>query len=289
MLLHDTLRDLARVEPPARLAALELLLAGGSHDLLDPRQSAGVHPLVVPLARDSQGHILGLLRWPTAPEGMHPPVVRQAGPQLSLVARSVDAWVHAELAHRDARGEALGGLLTAANDPGHLYAAGQLAASRLPLNAYLLLKVGVTFDFFEELIEAHLEKGDEKAALVTADRACREAPGWARPQAIRARTYERVGRLEEARDGARVALLEPIWTLGEDPQGVAVLAGWTEPVTGAPFRRLAEDASKPPADRAAHLMDAVAADGGDWDAARAELGALYREAGLDDIAAFVDR
>ena len=86
-----------------------------------------------------------------------------------------------------------------------------------------------------------------------------------------------------------MALLEPLWTLGEAVQRATELAGWDKPPSGAPFRELVADSSKLPADRAAHLLDAVCVEGGAWDAARPELGALYREAGLDVVAAFVDR
>jgi len=289
MHLHDTLHDLAGVTPPARLEALALLLSGGSHALLDPTETSGIHPLVVPLARDELGAVLGLLRWPTPPENMPLPLVRQQGAQLRLVATSVDAWLHAELAHREARGEELGGLARAANAVAPLYEPGQRAQTGLPLNAYLLTRVGVSSDFFEELIDAHFSRGDVTAALVTADRGCRDSPGWARPLAIRARAYDRAERPEEAADSARLSLLQPLWTLGEDPTPTTRLAGWAHPPSGAPFRLLAGDSSKPVLDRAAHLLDAVCAEGGDWDGVRPALAALYREAGLDGLAAFVDR
>ena len=241
------------------------------------------------MAGAGPGAVLGLLRWPTPPESMPLPLVRQTGPQLRLVARSVDAWLHAELAHREARGEDLGGLARAANRVEALYEPGQRALSGLPLNAYLLTRVGVSSEFFEELIEAHFSRGDVTAALVTADRGCRNTPGWARPLAVRARAYAQAERPEEAADSARLALLQPLWTLGEDPTSTTQLAGWSHAPTGAPFRLLADDASKPILDRAAHLLDAVCAEGGDWDGVRPALAALYREAGLDQLSAFVDR
>ena len=292
MNLETFLYDVAGLTPPSRTGALRMMLAGTDEDLLDPRETAGLHPLVVPLSRDAAGHTLGFLRWPTAPDGLQAPLVRQqgAGGGVVLVARSLDEWLHRELATRDARDDDdPGALLVAANRPGTLYSPGDVAVSGLPLPAYLLLKAGVSLAFFEELIEAHLERGDQAAALVTADRALSYAPGFARPHAVRARLYERLGRVEEARDAARVGLLEPIWTLGEPLAPTAVLAAWTPPITGAPFRALADDVRKLPADRAAHLMDAVAADESGWDAVRPALAALYREAGLDAVAALVGR
>lgn len=283
----DALRAVG-LEPPSRLEALLMYLAGGNPEIVDPSERRGVHPLLVPLARDDQGHVLAFLRWPTPPPNAPLPIVRQEGAQLRLLANSTDELLRRELATRDATpGEAPGALLEAANQAGTLYEPGELLRSGLPLKAFLLVKVGVTPEFFEELALAHLERGDEQAALITADRGCMGAPGWARPHAFRAQLLEQLGRIEEARDSARMALLEPVWTLGRPFEPVARLAGWRDPITSVSYRRLATDPDKPILDRAAHLMDAVAVEGGAWDDVRLQLAAMYAEAGLDEMARFV--
>lgn len=281
----DLVRSLAGVAPPNRLRALMLYLAGGSFEIVDPRQRSGVHPLVIPLARDDQGHTIGLLRWATPPADLPMPLVRQRGPQLDYLAGSADEMLRRELATRDVRGESLDALLAVANEAGPLYEVGEVARTGLPLKAFLLLKVGVGFGFLEELAEAHLDRGDPQAALVTADRACRITTGWARPHAFRALLLNRLGIADEARDAARVALLEPVWTLGIPYERVAELAGLD--ATSAPYRALAQRADRPVLDRAAHLLDAVAIEDGDWDRVRPELARLYEQAGLTALAGFV--
>ena len=286
MSLEAFLRDVAGVRPPARLAALSMFLAGGAAPVRDPGDRRGLHPLVIPLAGDEKG-TLGLLRWPTALEELPLPVVRVDGRGMVLVARSVDEWLHRELATRDARGEGVGALLDAANRPGRLYEVGDVARTGLPLPAFLLLKVGVNHEFHEELAEKHLERGDAVAALVTADRSCRVATGWARPHAYRAHLFARLERHEEAAEAARLALIEPVWTLGMPFSPVARRAGWKEPITSVSYRRLASSADKLPLDRAAHLLDAAAVDGTPWDDVRDEIAACYAEAGLAGVARFV--
>lgn len=283
----EFLRDVAGVTPPARLPALLAWFAGGAAPIADPRDRRGVHPLVVPITRDG-ADVVGFLRWPTPDAGAPLPIVRTTRDGLRLVARSADQLLHRELAVRDATpGESPGALLDAANAPGRLYEVGDVARSGLPLKAFLLLKVGVTHEFFEELIEMHLERGDTQAALVTADRACRDADGWGRPLAFRAALYERLGMHEMVAEAAQMALLEPTWTLGGPFAPTARRAGWRDPIDGSPYRRRAADPEKPALDRAAWLMDATHVDGGDWDAVRGELAGLYREGGLEPVARLV--
>jgi hypothetical protein len=279
----------AGVVAPPRLRAYRVLLAGLGFELLDPDDRAGLHPLLVPIARAPSGATVGLLCWPTAPPGFPVPVAQQASEPdrrftLDFVAPSVDVALHRELALRDVAGDPLPSL-----DPEDLapvYAAGAVAASGLPIAAYRLTQIGETHAFHEELVERHLARGATLAAQVTADRALRVAPGWARPMAFRALLFARLGDLEQARDSAAAALADPVWTLGHPFAEVAALAGWRA-ISSAPFRRLADDLGKPPADRAAHLLDALAVEGGDWGAERRRLAALYAEAGLGATAALV--
>jgi len=275
---------------PERLPVLLTSLLGAGGTLLDPTDRAGLHPLVLPLVREADGPIIGLLRWPTPDPDTPLPLVRQLPDRpemLDLVSISTDAHLHRHLATREARGEDLPqALLDAVNAPGELYHRGQLAGTGLPLKAYLLLRVGESHAFFEELVEAHLAKGDQTAAAVTADRACRQDHGWARPWVFRAHLLERLGQVDEARDTARLALAEPVWTFGHPFGPLATLAGWDR-VTSVAYQKLADNPDKPPADRAAHRMDATSIDGGDWDAIRDELADLYRQAGLEGVAALV--
>jgi len=285
----DFLSDTAGLAVPPRLQAL-LLYFAGTLDLISPDQTDGIHPLMVPIGADETDGIYGFLRWPTAPKSLPIPIVRQVGSSLFLMANSADEMLHRELAWRDAQeDESPGALLIAANREESLYEIGDVSRTGLPLPAYFLLKVGVPTSFFEDLIEGHLERGDEMAALVTAERACSAAPDWGRPHAIRTKLLIKLGKLEEARDSARAALVEPIWTLGTPFEPIATLAGWKPPITAKPYWELVEDTSKLPADRAAHFMDAIAVEGASWTDHRAALAALYEEAELPELAAFIRR
>jgi len=288
----DFLSGIAGVPAPARLRAYLALLAGQGSQILAPTERRDLHPLVVPLARDGAGAVVGLLCWPTAPPGFPLPVVRQSAVPalrwtLELLASSVDQALHRELVCRDARGEPVPESWASDPEGGEpLYRSGDLAASGLPLAVYRLTRVGETFAFFEDLISRHLEGGATMAALVTSDRLLRIAPGWARPMAVRARLLASLGEPEQARDSAAAALADPVWTLGLPFAEVATIAGWTS-VSAEPFRRLAADVRKPPADRAAHLLDAIAVEGGAWSTERLALADLYRQAGLHSTARMV--
>ncbi|MFT4625797.1 MAG: hypothetical protein ACI8PZ_004468 [Myxococcota bacterium] len=273
------------VEPPQRLDGLLAWAESEGWTLRSPADRRGLMPLLLPVA-ERDGEVLGLLRWPTPERGMSAPVVRSPGWQVHLVAPDVDTFLRRALVERDAAGwdPAFARML----DPdATLYTPGALTASRLPMAAYLLLHVGLDHDAFAALIDGHLARGDVQAALVTGDRVARESHGFARAIALRARSLERAGRADEARDTAHVALLAPAWTLGEPFAPFARLAGWRDPITSISYQRLADDPTKLPADRAAHRLDQIAVDEGDWDAARAGLAALYREAGLDQVAELV--
>jgi len=253
--------------------------------------SPGLHPLVFPIAREASGTILGLLRWPTAPPSMPMPVVRAHGTQLERLARSVDEWLHRELVVRESRREPYETLLARCNQDSVLYRPGSLAESGLPLKAYLLTQVGVSFSFFEELAEAHLERGDLQAALVTADRATREPEGWGRPTAFRALLLHRLGKYAEARDAARTALHEPLWTFGPHSiEAVGHIAGWDSKETAlAHFQRLVQDSTRPPLDRAAHALDVATMVGEFPPELPSFLSALYEAGGYPDVATWLTR
>ena len=277
----DYIEAVAGLPAPAHLRAMMVWLAGQEQlAIVEPQARAGLHPLLVPLARSDEG-TMALLRWPTPPKGLPMPLVL-CGEHIRLLSLSVDQWLHRQLARRDAAGLSLGGLGRVCED---LYVQGMLEASSLPLTAYVLLKVGGQPDLYEELASAHLDGGDELAALVTADRATTAIAGWGQPLVFRMRLLAQLGREEAAKEAAKVALLEPVWTFGGPFAPVAEMAGWSQ-ISSAPYRRLVDDAELP-LDRAAHLMDALAVEQGDWDGAREELAGCYRQAGLAELAAFV--
>eukprot|EP00955_Chlamydomonas_euryale_P091795 364647-Chlamydomonas_euryale.AAC.21 len=96
------------------------------------------------------------------------PVVRMArgGTQVTLVARSVDEYLHRLLAEEDAQqgGAGARSLAAAAGPEGEvLYKPGDLAASGMGARpaVYVIKKVGMFPDISEDLAHGHLAKGDE--------------------------------------------------------------------------------------------------------------------------------
>lgn len=284
---HADILTAAGAKVPARLRAFLALLAGMEGELMDPTDRGELHPLVIPIAREKSGVVVGLLRWPTPDASMELPVVRAGTLGMTLWAGSIDQLLHAELATRDVDGEDSSGLLAAANRDEVLYQPGWVRESGLPLKAYLLMRVGGLPHLYEELALGHQEKGDTMSAAITAERSGSAAPGWARPQAFLSRLMAKQGRPEPAREAARAALTLPLWTLGMPFEEVAERAGWSSPFKADPYRILAEDESKPPLDRAAHWMDVWAIEQRPWSELRPTLSSLYREAGMEDLADFV--
>lgn len=231
----------------------------------------GLCPLLQPLSRD-EGGTTALLRWPTPPKGMPAPVVRQVGMGVRLLASSTEQFLHRIAVMREAAGR----------EPGldEVYVPGTQRASSLPVHAYLLMKVGGLPEPYEALALRHEEKGDLTAALVTLDRCASLFPDWGRYQVMRAQLFQRLERPEEARDAARGALVQPLWTLGAPAAEVGSIAGLS--ISAERYRGL----EGPILDRAAHLLDAAFLEG-DWDAVRGPVAAIYREAGLTDVADFV--
>eukprot|EP00887_Chlorella_sp_A99_P002465 scaffold10.g2465.t1 len=241
------------------------VLEAQAHTVVPPSDRSGLHPLLIPLAEGATGPapasssdrqqqqphavqqapqgdgraVVCLLRAVGDGAGAMPlPVVRMArgGTSMALLARSIDEYLARVLAEEDARGAGPGGPLAAATGPegAQLYAPGTFAASGLPtLEAFLTRKVagwpgvGIFPDVAEGLALAHLAKGDDMSGLITAEWYMRSThlPGWGRPYEFACEVMRRVGRAEEARDVARLALRLPWATFAGGHALLASAAG----------------------------------------------------------------
>ena len=131
------------------------------------------------------------------------------------------------IAEEDHRGGPGPVAAAAGSEGGRLYTAGSTATSKLPsLDAWLTKGAGMYPDVVESLVKGHLGKGDQMSALITSEWYMRPGhfPGWARPYEFNAELYRELGRGEEARDSARIALNMPWWTLSSGFQAIAALA-----------------------------------------------------------------
>ena len=306
---EEFLSSTALTVPPPGLASVVGVLVASGEELVAPRAEPSLHPLVVPLTRDADGEVTGLLRWPAAGGGGSKlPLVRTQGRQLVLLADSTERYLARAAAVADHTGaddaEALAALAGAVGMP---YTPGSAAASPGGLPGYVLTKVGPFNAEYEALANGHLAKGAETAALIACERAEGCFLAWGRPSAFHARMLVGLGRDEEARDKARAALDLPLWTLGA-PLDEQILA-WAQMPSkelldklhlkregGLTARELQQrrgvDERTPQQiakDRTSYLLDlAVAApEEYSWASIRPELAELYREADMQSVAAFV--
>ncbi|KAK9834153.1 hypothetical protein WJX81_003350 [Elliptochloris bilobata] len=306
--------EVAATPHPQRLDVLLRVLVAQGLQLTSPAERAGLHPLVVPLASGQAAgngttEVMGLLRWPEGSAARGLPVVSMApgAPAVTLCARSTDEYVHRALAEEDERGGPGPLAAAAGEDGGALYEAGAVRSADLRargLGAYLTRSGALFPDVAEALCRAHQERGDSLSALITAEWYMRGShfPGWARPREYNAQLLAGIGRDEEARDSARMALRLPWWTLAGGFAAMAALAqlgSGAGDVQAALARQAASQGNLPPGmvaardarqqelHEAAALLDLVSAGEGTWDAVRSPLAERYRRAGLAELAGFV--
>jgi hypothetical protein len=272
---------LGRDVPPG-LACVPRLLEQLGGEMYGPWDLPDRMPLTTALGRDGHGD-LALLHWPTPQHGISVHVVRPAGRRLELVATSVGSWVRSQLAALESEAS----LTSDWNEAAAWFTPGEFKTSGLPLAAWEVLKGGGAPWAYELLMSRHELRGDLRSALMTAERAVDRAPGWAAPHIWRYTLLLRLGIHDEARDAAVAAMGLPVWTHTVSFAPIAAATGWTPPIDGAPYVRLARDPERAPADRAAHLMDYAAVEDHPWSDVRDELGALYGEAGLRGVSSLV--
>ncbi len=194
------------------------------------------------------------------------------------------------------------------------------------LDVYLARAAGKFPDVAQRLVAGHFGAGDETSALVTVDwySGSDSFKGWASPAAYAAALLARLGRGDEARDAARVALSRgPWWSLdasNDDNADASASAssasssflflptGYVPMVTLAGFggrsasdikAALADggvvDPSARPAkgtaaramDAAELLLDSVVAEEAAWADVAAALADAYAQAGRPELSRFV--
>lgn len=294
-------------------AAASSLLARGEV-LVEPGRDASLHPMLIPLTRNADGEVTGLLRWPGAGTGWRGttlPLVRtaQGGQQLRLLADSCADFVTREAVLADAReGSDAAEAASLAASIGFTVTPGEAAATPGGLAGYLLLKTQTpAAQDYEERAAAHRERGDTQSALIACEASELRFGRWGRPYSFHAALLEESGRAEEARDVARQALALPLWTAGHDLEALATLACTTIDELVAKARlasegKLTEEQlrvqnyheERSPAqiarDRASAMLDLVALCPEEYTyaSARPELAELWRASELEEFADFVE-
>ncbi|CAM9282964.1 unnamed protein product [Ascophyllum nodosum] len=306
--------------PPRRLPTLLRFLRHKGLTPADPTARSGLNPFLIPLAKDEEGTVTGLLRWPTSPETLEMPVVRGGEAGLELLANNAEHYIRRVVAEEDFAGGAdaeelirLGNEGLPEGDP--LYEKGAVEKLGRGIMKYHALRIGPFADVYEWLTASHLEREDYTSALASAERANEIFVGWGRPYGHYARVLDRMDRRGmEARDAAKVSLRCPCWTIApglEDLKEVVRIAGYEDMASvQAMYAGMAADEQadkinegKAPMqvalDRAAHLMDSVAFGDKGWDSIRDELAEAshaatryydfrrYDQGGIPEIARFV--
>jgi hypothetical protein len=197
----------------------------------------GLHPLMVPLSLDKAGAVSGVLLLPGAQPAdplRFVPVatVPSTNGALRPLGETCGTLTRRLLAELDRGSDpAAPAAIEAAAAAGVIYSAGEAKLAN-PFARYLLPTVGPFLDIYEQLAEGHLARGDDASALITCERAERAYDEWGLPFAAHARMHEGLSRAAEARDGARVALSKPFWSLGAhaaDLASLVALAGYDAP------------------------------------------------------------
>ncbi|CAN8076464.1 unnamed protein product [Agarophyton chilense] len=299
------LKQVAKTSPPPYLDGLLHVLSKLNANLVPPSKRTDLHPFLIPLTFDEESVVTtGLLRWPTAPDEMELPVVQSsAGDQsLRLIAPSAKSFVTRRIASMDFAGKyEERDAIRSACSLALAYQNGDVDASGVGLERFLVLKVEPFPDIYEGLASFHKAKGDTQSALVTCERAANVHPGWGRAHAFHANFLLQLGRDMEARDAARFCLQMPLWTVGsfETVFQMAKLAGYKDPDSLPKiYKRLYEDERKEEMadgkspqqvalDRAAYLLDVSFINNTGWESIKDDLGALYNQAEMSDFATFV--
>lgn len=297
------IKEVATTRPPQHLHCLLNVLQAKGEKLVSPSVRHGIIPLAIPLSEDQSGAFTALLRWPTGLDGMEMPVVQVQKHGVSLLAISVDQYIHRILVEEDSNchNNTTETLYTASGNVGKkLYKKGDFAESKIEnINVYLMKKVALFPDVLERIALDHLQRGDQVSALVTGEYYLNRNhfPGFGRPFVFNAELFLKIGRKLEAKDAARAALKLPWWTLGCRYEKVADIAGWDDEQIEYLRERVTDEGrredlkkGKAPAqialDQAAFLMDLASVDAS-WHDIREQLAAFYKEAGLEALARFI--
>lgn len=227
----EFLQQVAKVDPPQRLAGLLNILKLQGHELLNPRERSGLNPLLIPLAKDhSDQSIIGFVRWPTQKESMPLQVVKTNEVGLTLLALDTDSYCLRQAVELDIAGDNRAGEVLALADPPDNkkyplgYAANFINITKLPktseenrqrlnLDRFLLLKVGPFLDSYRRLAFDYDKLGNEVNALITCERAVNVFFGWGSPMTLHMQLLAKTGRADEARDSAKAVLANPKFTL----------------------------------------------------------------------------
>ncbi|KAL3762275.1 hypothetical protein ACHAWU_000922 [Discostella pseudostelligera] len=194
------------------------------------------------------------------------------------------------------------------------YLTGGVAELGYGLDKYILLRVGPFPDLYETMSNTHLSRGDEKSSLIAAEASNGKFGGFGSTFAFYAKLLASLSpkREEECRDAARMTLRMPLPSLGltrKDYIDVAKMAGIANQDDDGEvalrkmldmYEKIREhekddnsrDGKTPQQiamEDANYLLDLACLTGRKYGEVREEIAKIYRGAGMEDDARFVER
>jgi len=284
----------------------------------DGSDKTNLHPLLLPLLSSSQDgeRVISAVVTPYTTSKTPLPIVEsfRGSRGLNLLSLNSEHLLRRIAATKDTEGVAsavndynanLGsGLLPPELD--NTYLAGDVDKLGYGVDKYLSLRVGPFPDVYYNLALSHKET---TTRLIAAEAANGKFGGWGGSFRRYGRLLEMTGdRADEARDAVLVCFNLPLYTVGMDDAdfleiariagidgGFQGLRGFVDKLREKENSDMMKGSqnSKSPQDavleKAGKLLDETSlSDEFTWDSVRGELGALYREAGKNEVASFVE-
>ncbi len=194
------------------------------------------------------------------------------------------------------------------------YISGSVNELGYGLDKYILLRVGPFPDLYETMSNTHLSRGDEKSSLIAAEASNGKFGGFGSTFAFYAKLLASLSpkREEECRDAARMTLRMPLPSLGltrKDYVDVAKMAGIANQNDDGDvalrkmldmYEKIREHekddnsrdgktSQQTAIENANYLLDVACLTGRKYGELREEIAKIYRGAGMEEDARFVER
>ena len=254
--------------------------------------------------------------WPIVESGVGLPGMRLLSLNSEHLMRRIAADADANLEEGDAKkvvdvyNEGLGAGTLADKSMDNLYEMGSVDKLGYGLEKFVLLRVGPFPDLYETMSNQHLSRGDEESSLIAAEASNGKFGGFGSTFAFYAKLLGSLSQREdECRDAARMTLRMPLPSMGltrKDFIDVAKLAELTSDDGEDALSKMLEmyekirehekddnSGDKTPKQTAMedanYLLDVACLTGQRYGEVRGEIAQIYRDAGMEEDAKFVER
>ena len=256
--------------------------------------------------------------WPIVESAVGLPGMRLLSLNSEQLMRRIAAEADANLDAEKARkivgiyNEGLGSGTLSEKQMDTLYETGAVTSLGYGLEKYVLLRVGPFPDLYEIMANQHLSKGDEKSSLIAAEASNGKFSGFGSTFAFYAKLLASLPqRAEESRDAARMCLRMPLPSMGltrEDFASISKMAGCatSSDSTKDALAKMLEmyvkirdhekedNSGDKTAKQAAiedvnYLLDVACLTEQRYGKLRGRIAEIYRGAGMNDMASFVER